>query len=100
MRKHSTRSTPLVGQLLFAEEGRGTVILDCVLTREGSGTSSLPVTLEARFPGRDRAAAALDLLLKWAQDGADVAVRINEGKRGPEVEISSGSARLILEPEG
>ncbi|MCA1691744.1 MAG: hypothetical protein ABR540_04800 [Acidimicrobiales bacterium] len=99
MRKHTTTSTALVGQLLFAEERPGTVILDCVLTREGSGTASLPVTLEARFPGRTRAAAALDLLLEWAQEGADVAVRINEGRRGPEVEISSGSARLILEPE-
>ncbi len=99
MRKHTTTAA-LVGQLLFSEEGPGTVILDCVLTREGSGEASKPVTLEARFPSRNRAAAALDMLEGWAREGADVSVRITEGKRGPEVEILSGSARLILEPEG
>ena len=98
MRKH-TSTAALVGQLLFSEEGPDTVILDCVLTREGSGEASKPVTLEARFPSRSRAAAALQMLDAWAQDGADVSVRIKDGKRGPEVEIISGSARLILEPE-
>jgi hypothetical protein len=99
MRKHAS-TTPLVGQLLFSEECPESVILDCVLTREGSGEASMPVTLEARFPSRTRATAALEMLEEWANQGAVVEVRINEGKRGPEVEISSGSSRLILEPEG
>jgi hypothetical protein len=98
MRKHAS-TAPLVGQLLFAEEGPGSITLDCVLTREGSGTASLPVALEARFPGREQAAAALDMLDRWAREGAIVEVRINESKRGPEVEISSGKSRLVLEPE-
>jgi hypothetical protein len=98
MRKHAT-TIPLVGQLLFAEEGAGSIVIDCVLTREGSGAASVPVTLEARFPGRARAAAALELLDEWASCAADVEVRISEGPRGAEVEITSGSARLVLEPE-
>ncbi len=98
MRKHLT-TTPLVGQLLFAEEGDGTITVDCLLTREGSGAASVPVTLEARFPGRSRAAAALDLLSAWAERGAGVEVRITEGERGPEVEITAGTTRLVLEPE-
>jgi hypothetical protein len=98
MRRHAS-TAPLVGQLLFAEEGPGTITLDCVLTREGSGAASLPVTLEARFPGRAQAAAAHELLEEWARQGANVEVRINEGRRGPEVEIASGSSRLVLEPE-
>ena len=98
MRKHAT-TIPLVGQLLFAEEGPDSIVIDCVLTREGSGAASVPVTLEARFPGRDRAAAALELLGEWAAHGAEVSVLINEGPRGPAVEIASGTARLVLEPE-
>ncbi len=98
MRKHAG-TAPLVGQLLFAEEGPGTITLDCVLTREGSGTASLPVTLEARFPGREQSAAALDVLDGWARQGAVVKVRIVESKRGPQVEITSGNLRLVLEPE-
>ena len=98
MRK-SARTEPLVGQLLFSEEGQGSVILDCVLAREGSGAAGLPVTLEARFPDLARAAAALELLDEWADTEAIVKVRVNEGPRGPEVEIASGSARLVLEPE-
>ncbi len=98
MRKHAS-TAPLVGQLLFVEEGPGSVTLDCVLTREGSGAASLPLTLEARFPGRDQAAAALDLLGEWARNGATVEVRIHESKRGPAVEITSGRSRLVLEPE-
>ena len=99
MRKHLT-TTPLVGQLLFAEESDGAITVDCLLTREGSGAASVPVTLEARFPGRSRAAAALDLLSAWAERGAGVEVRITEGPRGPEVEITAGTTRLVLEPEG
>ena len=98
MRKHAT-TIPLVGQLLFAEEGPDSIVIDCVLTREGSGAASVPVTLEARFPGRARAAAALELLGEWASRSADVSVRIGDGPRGPEVEITSGLARLVLEPE-
>lgn len=98
MRRHAT-TVPLVGQLLFAEEGDGTITIDCLLTREGSGAASVPVTLEARFPGRARAQAALDLLDAWASNAAEVAVRIAEGPRGAEVEITSGTARLVLEPE-
>lgn len=98
MRKHAT-TIPLVGQLLFAEEGDGTITIDCVLTREGSGAAAIPVTLEARFPGRARAEAAIDLLDEWASHSADVAVRIIEGPRGPEVEIVSGNTRLVLEPD-
>jgi hypothetical protein len=98
MRKHAT-TIPLVGQLLFAEEGPDSIVIDCVLTREGSGAASVPVTLEARFPGRTRAAAALEMLDEWAAQSAQVHVRINEGPRGPEVEIESGSNRLVLEPE-
>lgn len=98
MRKHAT-TIPLVGQLLFAEEGQDSITIDCVLTREGSGAAAVPVTLEARFPGRARAAAAIELLDEWAAASADVAVRIVEGPHGPEVEISSGNTRLVLEPE-
>ena len=98
MRK-SARTAPLVGQLLFSEEGQGTVILDCVLAREGSSAAAVPVTLEARFPDLARAAAALELLDEWAATDATVQVRVNEGPRGPEVEIASGSSRLVLEPE-
>ena len=98
MRRHAT-TIPLVGQLLFAEEGDGTITIDCLLTREGSGAASVPVTLEARFPGRARAEAALDLLDEWATKAAAVAVRIAEGPRGAEVEITSGTSRLVLEPE-
>ncbi|MDQ3981035.1 MAG: hypothetical protein M3314_16060 [Actinomycetota bacterium] len=98
MRKQA-RTAPLVGQLLFSEEGQGAVILDCVLAREGSGAAAVPVTLEARFPDLARAAAALELLDEWAESDAIVEVRVNEGRRGPEVEISSGSNRLVLEPE-
>ncbi|MDQ4098794.1 MAG: hypothetical protein M3144_13125 [Actinomycetota bacterium] len=98
MRKHAT-TIPLVGQLLFVDEGPDRIVIDCVLTREGSGAASVPVTLEARFPGRSHAAAALELLEEWAARSAHVAVRINEGPRGPEVEIESGAARLVLEPE-
>jgi len=98
MRKH-VATTPLVGQLLFAEQGDGTITVDCLLTRAGSGAASVPVTLEARFPGRSRAAAALDLLVSWAERVAEVEVRIAEGPRGPEVEITAGSTRLVLEPE-
>ncbi|MGH9279526.1 MAG: hypothetical protein ACRD12_15670 [Acidimicrobiales bacterium] len=98
MARHNT-TTPLVGQLLFAEEGPDTITLDCVLTRAGSGSASVPVTLEVRFPGRARAAAALDMLDEWADAGAEVEVRIAEGPRGPEVEITSGTTRLLLEPE-
>src|ERR671932_51034 len=99
MRKHAT-TTPMVGQLLFAEEGANSIVIDCVLTREGSGAAAVPVTLEARFPGRARAEAALDLLDEWASCSAEVELRIMEGPRGPEVEISSGNTRLVLEPEG
>lgn len=98
MRKHAS-TTPLVGQLLFAEEGPDTITLDCVLTRAGSGSASVPVTLEVRFPGRERAAAALDMLDHWAGRAAEVEVRIAEGPRGAEVEITSGTTRLVLEPE-
>jgi hypothetical protein len=98
MRKHAP-TIPLVGQLLFVEEGADSIVIDCVLTREGSGAASVPVTLEARFPDRSRAAAALELLDDWAARSAQVAVRINEGPRGPEVEIESGASRLVLEPE-
>src|SRR5919201_7080613 len=99
MRRHAT-TIPLVGQLLFAEQGSGTITLDCVLTRAGSGAASVPVTLEVHFPGRNRAAVALDLLDEWATQNAMVEVHINDGPRGPEVEITSGSSRLVLEPEG
>jgi hypothetical protein len=98
MRKPAT-SLPLVGQLLFAEEGDGTITIDCVLTRDGSGAASVPVTLEARFPGRAQAEAALDLLGAWASEAAAVAVRILEGPRGTEVEIITATGRLVLEPE-
>jgi hypothetical protein len=98
MRRHAT-TIPLVGQLLFAEEGDGTITIDCLLTREGSGAASVPVTLEARFPGRVRAEAALDLLDEWASHAAEVEIRISEGPRGAEVEITSGTARLVLEPD-
>jgi hypothetical protein len=98
MRK-SAGTAPLVGQLLFSEEGQGTVILDCVLAREGSNGPGLPVTLEAQFPDLARAAAALELLDRWADSEATVQVRVNEGPKGPEVEIASGSSRLVLEPE-
>src|SRR2546421_10253518 len=98
MRRHAT-TIPLIGQLLFAEEGPDTITLDCVLTRAGSGSASVPVTLEVRFPGREQAGTALDMLDHWAARGADVEVRINEGPRGPEVEITSGATRLVLEPE-
>ena len=98
MRKQAP-SIPLVGQLLFAEEGDGTITIDCLLTREGSGAASVPVTLEARFPGRSQAAAALELLEAWAERAADVSVQIHEGPRGAEVEISTDSGRLVLEPE-
>jgi hypothetical protein len=98
MRRHAT-TIPLLGQLLFAEEGPGSITIDCLLTREGSGAASIPVTLEARFPGRTRAAAALDVLQAWASQAAVVSVRINEGPRGAEVEIACGTARLVLEPE-
>src|SRR5436190_22776024 len=92
-------TTPLVGQLLFADEGPDTITLDCVLSRAGSGSPSVPVTLEVRFPGRERAASALDMLDHWAARAAEVEVRISEGPRGAEVEITSGSTRLVLEPE-
>ncbi len=98
MRRHAT-TIPLVGQLLFAEERDDSIVIDCVLTREGSGAASVPVTLEARFPGRDGAAAALELLDQWAAQSAEVSVYISEGPRGPEVEITSGKSRLVLEPE-
>ena len=98
MRK-SARTEPLVGQLLFSEERQGSVILDCVLARESSGAAAIPVTLEARFPDLARAAAALELLDEWADAEATVQVRVNESPKGPEVEITSGSARLVLEPE-
>lgn len=95
----ATHAPPLVGQLLFAQEGAGTVTLDCVLAWAGSGSAAVPVTLEVRFPGRERAAAALDMLDHWADLGAEVEVRINDGARGPEVEIASGMTRLLLQPE-
>src|SRR5215475_1204951 len=98
MSRHTT-TPPLVGQLLFAEESAGTITVDCILTREGSDAASVPVTLEARFPGKSRAAAALDLLEAWADQSADIEVRITEGPRGPEVEITAGNTRLVLEPE-
>lgn len=98
MRRHTT-TIPLIGQLLFVEQSNGSVTIDCVLTREGSGAAAVPVTLEAFFPGRDRAEAALDLLDDWAGRQADVSVTINETPKGPEVEIISGNARLVLEPE-
>ena len=90
---------PLVGQLLFAEEGEGTITIDCLLTRAGTDNASMPVTLEARFPGRSRARAALELLDEWASQVAPVQVRIFDADTGAQVEITSGSVRLVLEPE-
>ncbi len=84
---------------MFTEERQGSVILDCVLAREGSGAAAVPVTLEARFPDLARAAAALELLDEWAAAEATVQVKVNEGPKGPEVEIASGTGRLVLEPE-
>ena len=98
MAKHLTTG-PLVGQLLFAEEGDGTITIDCLLTRAGSDAASMPVTLEARFPGRSRARAALDLLDQWAAHTAEVHVRIFDGPNGAQVEITNGGVRLVLEPE-
>ena len=98
MGKHLTTG-PLVGQLLFAEEGDGTITIDCLLTRAGSDAASMPVTLEARFPGRSRARAALDLLDEWASQVATVQVQVFDAPRGAQVEITCGTVRLVLEPE-
>jgi hypothetical protein len=94
-----TTTISLSGQLLFAEQGEGTVTIDCLLTRAGTDGPSLPVTLEARFPGRARARAALEVLDEWASRVATVEVVIHETAKGPSVEIVSGMARLVLEPE-
>ena len=90
---------PLVGQLLFAEESAGKITIDCLLTRAGTAAASLPVTLEARFPGRSRARAALDMLDEWASQVAAVQVQIFDGPQGAQVEITCGTVRLVLEPE-
>ncbi|MGH9224872.1 MAG: hypothetical protein ACRD2W_14110 [Acidimicrobiales bacterium] len=98
MGKHLT-SGPLVGQLLFAEASEGTITIDCLLTRVGTDIASMPVTLEARFPGRARARAAIDLLDEWASQVATVQVQIFDAPGGPQVEITCGTVRLVLEPE-
>ena len=90
---------PLVGQLLFAEQGDGTITIDCLLTRSGTDAASMPVTLEARFPGKARARAALDLLEEWASQVATVQVQIFDSPQGAQVEILCGNVRLVLEPE-
>ena len=96
MNKHLTTG-PLVGQLLFAEEGEGTITIDCLLTRAGTDMASMPVTLEARFPGRSRARAALEMLDEWASQVASVQVQIFDGTKGALVEITCGTVQLVLD---
>lgn len=99
MRKQRETTKPLVGQILFTEVRTDGVVLDCLLTRDGSATPAVPMTFVARLKTKLGLGEALDLLDWWAEDGTMLEVSINPGKRGPEVQISSPSARLILEPD-
>ena len=99
MRKRDTSVRSLRGQLLFAEARGDTVTLDCLLCAAENDTSG-PATFVVTFPPGDRSPGrATQLLDQWADDLALVTVRITDGRGGAQVEIVSGSTRLVLEPE-
>ena len=98
MRRHKAPVATLRGQLLFADMESGTLTLDCILAR--NGWTGSPVTFSAKLPTRGNAPElALDLLFRWAAEGAPVEVRITEGKAGPQVEIASAARRVVLESD-
>ena len=86
------------GQLLFADVGKAHAMLDCMLARTGED-ASVPMTFLLRLPnGKASKEAAKDLLEGWVDGGATISVTIATGRSGPEIAISSASARLVLEP--
>lgn len=98
MRRHRTTVQPLTGQLLFAELDARSIVLDCVLARPGAKGPALPVTLKAMWPARARVEEVTGLLQAWAEEEAEIAVRITDGARGSTVEIATSSARVVLVP--
>jgi hypothetical protein len=100
MRRNRTTTPTLTGQLLFAEVDAGSITLDCVLARAGSGAAAIPVTLRAQWPARAKVGHITSLLQDWAGEEAEIDVTITDGPRGPQVEIACAATKVVLEPEG
>ena len=83
----------LRGQLLLLDSDPDGVTVDCLLG--DSDGAVLLVTLSFSVsPGT--LAKVLHVLRDWEDRNAPVEVMIADGRRGPQVEISSANGRLVL----
>lgn len=94
--RHSGGAPAFSGQLLFAELGNRSIVLDFLLAPDGDGSPGAPVTVKAVWPARSRVHRVTALLKEWASLDAPVEVTIHEGVRGPTVAIESRSTRVVL----
>lgn len=95
-RRSSVR--PLQGQLLFANLDARSITIDCLLGTDERSTLAIPVTLTARVPeGSPAHEPAIDLLQRWAAEMMSIEVHISDGRVGPQVELATGTARVVLE---
>ncbi len=97
MRRARERVKTLDGHLLFAEVELEVLVLDCLLGKPESALARVPVTLKARLPRRARR-GVLEVLESWTDDRTSVEVSLSDTARGTQVEISSWSRRIVLQP--
>lgn len=99
MRRNRTTTPAFIGQLLFAEVEADSIVLDCVLARTTVASPGAPVTLKANWPRHTNAREVTSVLRQWADEEAFIEVTIADGPRGPAVEITSDTTKVILTPD-
>ncbi len=84
-------------RVVFLEQVPGAVVLDCVTTR-GHHTGA-PFTIKVEAPLREWMGAAVAVLERWASEGRELGFQFRAGGRCPQVEVSDGCTRMVLDVE-
>ncbi len=90
-------SVSRLGQVVAVSLDGELMTIDCILDAGGHCRCTL-VTLQVRVAA-DQRVAVLKLVEHWERTGATVAVAMSDGRRGTQVQLSSGTNRLTLDSE-
>ena len=98
MRRPDPSARPLRGQLVFVDDDREAIRVDCLLGATWDEPGA-PATLAVTLPTAGGAAAAARRMLRqWAADGVPIEVTVAHERRGTVVSFSAPSGQIDFAP--
>lgn len=93
MRRRNALVKRFSGHILLVDPRPGGVTVDCMLRADDEAPVLLTLSFSVSAAARGR---VLGVLGSWEARDDTVEVMITDGRRGPQVELQSGTGKLVL----